>query len=137
MKKNCFLVLGFLVICVSAVNAQNNQSLTAGQVFSANLSAGAVHTYRIQLGSDPIYHISFEEGTADIVVSVKHFQNEFYQPSIIKRDEDGSFTFRLYDIKNPIFASGSHLGFFRNSTYIIEVQGYESSVTGTYKIVFF
>jgi hypothetical protein len=137
MKKNYFLMLALFIMGISAIYAQTNQTLNAGQVFTANLAAGAVHTYRIQLAADPLYHIFFQEGDeTDIIVSVRHSGNEFYQPSF-GVDGDGIFSIRLYDIKNPIFSSGSQLGFFRNSSYIIEVQGFVDTSKGTYKIVFY
>jgi hypothetical protein len=136
MEKRSFFVLALVVIGISVANAQSNQALTAGQVFSATIADGAVHTYRIQLGNDPIYYIRWEEdnsgnkkqGLADISVTVRHSDDAFYRG----RYSQDSGGIRLNNIKNPVF-SGDLL-FFPNSLYIIEVQG---STGGTYKIVFF
>ena len=136
MKKRCFFVGALLVIGFSVVHAQTNQTLTIGQVFSANITENAVHTYRIQLGTDPIYYIRWEDldntstqGYADIAVTVKHSDDAFYRGRINQQDKSG---IRLISIKNPVFSGD--LAFFPNSWYIIEVYGKSG---GTYKIIFF
>ena len=143
MKKYYFFMLVLLIVGISAVYAQTNQPLTAGQVFTANMTYGAVHTYRVQLGTAPVYIIAWEDidnsassGCADIVVGVRH-ETSFFGGGVDVSDSGnfGTNMHRLMDIKNPALYSMGE-GFIQNNWYIIEVRGLGNS-TGTYKIVFF
>ena len=144
MKKKLFFVLIILIISISAIHAQTNQVLVAGQVFTANLTPGAVHTYRIQLGTDPLYYIELEDwdinsNNVDVVISVRHLEDAWFRERIDNQDAN---TICLYNIKNPISFLGADegdasLAFIPNSWYIIEIRGYDSGARGTYRIVFY
>ena len=143
MKKKFFCIVVLFIVGLSAVYAQNNQTLNAGQVFTANMTAGAVHTYRIQLGTDAAYFIELQDndnadgdGYADLRISVRHSEDAWFRDRINEQDIN---RVRLYNIKNPNLASGgdTSIAFFPNSYYIIEVRGYDDSSRGSYKIAFY
>ena len=136
MKKRYFLVILLFVISVSIIQAQTNQTLTAGQVFTANLAPGAVHTYRIQLGTDLVYFIEIEDmdnnsSLVDVIVSVRHSEDAWFRGRINERDTN---RIRLSNIKT---GSGGDLSFFPNSWYVIEVKGIDNTSRGTYRIAFY
>jgi hypothetical protein len=109
---------------------QNSQTLTAGKEFSTKLAPGAIHTYRIRLGTNPNYIIEWGDSDnrrgdyADIKVGLK---KEGASKYIIPVDDDGNEDENKHRVN----------GFDKNSWYIIEVQGYDEDESGSYSIMFY
>jgi hypothetical protein len=150
MKKMYFFVLVFFLTGIAVVSAQT--SLSQGQVFTANMTTGAVHTYRIQLRGDAEYFIAWEDsdntrgdGFADVMVGVRGSEWGQY---LIEVQDSGNFGKNVHRLvnrnspgtkRNPLDVQSGEEGavFSSNTEHIIEVRGYGNENSGPYKIVFY
>ena len=157
MKKVYFFLLVLFVIGISSVAGQAHQTLTPRQIFTATMTPGAVHTYRIQLRSDAEYFISWDDWDtnndhADITVGVRGSQWGQY---LIPVQDSGNYDLNVHRLVNqnnrnrsnqstkvnplnlPKHEGDDEAVFVPNSEYIIEVRGWGEDANGTYRIVFY
>jgi hypothetical protein len=152
MKRMYFFALMLFIAGIAAVTGQATQTLTQGQIFTGNMTPGAVHTYRMQLRNDAEYFISWDDSDtngndnyADLIVGIR---GEQWGQYLIDVQDSGNYGQNLHRLvnrslpstkRNPLNISGSVQpnGFNPNSEYIIEVRGYSESPSGTYRIVFY
>ena len=156
MKKLYFFLLVLFVAGIATVSGQTHQTLTQGQIFTATLEAGEVHTYRIQLGNDAEYFIAWDDadtsyergGIADVRVGVRGEQWGQYLIDVLDYGNFGQNVHRLMNSNhpsakvNPLNNLRSERGrsgdvYVQNNEYIIEVRGYGRTSSGTYSIVFY
>jgi len=95
-------------------------NLTSNTWYINTLSAGATHTYRFYASSGSSYNITWEDSdnssyTCDIKVGVR-------------RDGYSTYTVNVTDY-NPIYFNPT-----TSDYYIVEVQGFDSNESGTYRI---
>jgi hypothetical protein len=157
MKKMHFLVLALFLAGIFSVAGQTAapQLLTPGQIVTGNLKEGEVHLYRIQLGNDSEYFVAWDDADtssdmADIRVGIR---GEEWGRYLIEVKDDGNFGMNLHRLvvtrsaqnskTNPLNNRASSRsgdqssGFAANTEYVIEVRGYDSDQSGSYRIVFY
>jgi hypothetical protein len=151
MKKMYFFALMLLVAGISVLAGQTNQPLTQGQIYTGNMTSGAVHTFRVQLRGDAEYFIAWDDsdtnssdGYADLVVGVRGQEWGQYLIEVQDSGNSGQNLHRMVNQnhqstkRNPLNISRNVAGGFNpNTEYIIEVRGYSDSSSGRYRIVFY
>ena len=154
MKRIYFFVLVLFVAGISTVTGQTNQRLTQGQIFTGNITPGAVHTYTIRLGNDSEYFIAWDDWDTnddfvDVIVGVRGDQWGQY---LINVQDSGNFGLNVHRLvnqnaantkKNPLNFQRHELDsrgqeeFVPGNEYIFEVRGYDGSASGAYRVVFY
>ncbi|MDR2965289.1 MAG: hypothetical protein LBU88_05900 [Treponema sp.] len=153
MKKIFLIVLILFVAGISVVAGQSTQpqTLTQGQVFTATMTPGAVHTYRIQLRGDAEYFIAWDDydTNSDLVDIIVGVRGDNWGQYLIGMQDSGNAGRNLHRMvnrnhrsnkRNPLniqSGEGGQAEFSPNTEHIIEVRGYNDSSSGTYRIVFY
>ena len=151
MKKMLLFVVVLLVAGIFQVAGQSNQTLAEGQIFTAHMSPGAVHTYLIRIRGDAEYYVAWDDSDteytvdngafADIVVGIR---GGGWGQYMIEVQDSGNYDRNVHRLinqshlstkRNPLNPASS--GFAANTEYIVEVRGYGDSSSGTYRIVFY